>query len=131
MYLLVAESPTAVKGSTEKPTIYMNVATYELYVQANAAAGALWNTPAMDVQLLFMGMYPIAVCPGMADNTMYMAQKSNLWFGTWLEADYNSVQVLDMQDLDASQNVRISLRFYAGAQLGITNEIAAYGVGLS
>ena len=131
MYLLVAECPTAVKGSTEKPTIYFNQNTWELYMQALAASGALWNMPGDNAQPIFMGNYPIAVCPGIADNTMYMAQKSNLWFGTWLESDYNSVSVLDMEALEASQNIRISMRFYAGAQLGVTSDITAYGPGLS
>jgi len=78
-----------------------------------------------------MGLYDIAVCPGIAANTMYAARKSNLWFGTWLESDMNEVQILDMANLDASQNVRYSARFYAGAQIGLTSEIAAYGPGLS
>jgi len=131
--LLIAKSPVAVKASPEKPAIYMNYATWELFMQAQIAAGNGWYAnlgPKME-GLKYMGLYDIKVCPGMAANTMYMVQPSNLWYGTWLESDMNQVKVLDMEDLDASQNVRISTRFYAGAQLGITSEIAAYGVGLS
>lgn len=132
IWLLIAKIPTAVKASTEKPKIYMNYKTWDLYMQAQVAAGNGWYaTAGPDVPKMFMGTYEIAVCPGIADNTMYAAQKSNLWFGTWLESDMNSVQILDMENLEASQNVRFSARFYAGAQIGNTSEIAAYGPGLS
>lgn len=130
---LIAACPVAVKSSTEKPKIYMNQATWELFMQAQIAAGNGWYAslgPAMEGQK-YMGIYEIAVCPGIAANTMYMAQPSNLWFGTWLESDMNQVALLDMEEKDLSQNVRFSTRFYAGAQLGITSEIAAYGPGLS
>lgn len=129
---LITACPIGVKAATEKPIIYMNQATWELYMQAQMAAGNGWYlTGGPAVNKTYMGLYEIAVCPGIANNTMYMTQKSNLWFGTWLESDMNSVQILDMENLDASQNVRFSARFYAGAQLGVTSDIAAYGPGLS
>jgi hypothetical protein len=130
---LIAKCPTAVKQSSEKPQIMMNVATWELFMQAQIAAGNGWYAnlgPAMAGKQ-YMGLYDLVVCPGIPANTMIMAQKSNLWFGTWLESDMNSVKILDMEDLDGSQNIRFSARFYAGAQIGLTSEIAAYGPGLS
>ncbi len=130
---LIAAMPVAVKASVEKPQIYMNHATWELFMQAQIAAGNGWYAnlgPAM-AGLKYMGLYDIAVCPGLPANTLIMAQKSNLWFGTWLESDMNNVAILDMADKDLSQNVRYSARFYAGCQIGFTSEIAAYGPGLS
>ena len=45
-----------------------------------------------------------------------------------LELDYyqtkNEVRVLDMADLDGSQNVRIIMRFTYGIQYGIPGDIA-------
>ena len=130
---LIAAMPVAVKASVEKPQIYMNHATWELFMQAQIAAGNGWYAnlgPAM-AGLKYMGLYDIAVCPGLPANTLIMAHKSNLWFGTWLESDMNNVAILDMADKDLSQNVRYSARFYAGCQIGFTSEIAAYGPGLS
>lgn len=129
--LLLAEVPTAVENSTEKPLLYMNKKTFHLYRQANAAAGNGWYTYAGPaVEPTFMGIYDIAICPGMPDNTMIVAQKSNLWFGTNLLSDWNSIQVVDMEQW-AEENVRFSAKFLAGVQYGFGNEIAAYGPGLS
>ena len=129
--LLLAEVPTAVENSTEKPLLYMNKKTFHLYRQANAAAGNGWYTYAGPaVEPTFMGIYDIAICPGMPDNTMLVAQKSNLWFGTNLLSDWNSIQVVDMEQW-AEENVRFSAKFLAGVQYGFGNEIAAYGPGLS
>jgi hypothetical protein len=128
---LLAEVPTAVENSTEKPLLYMNKKTFHLYRQANAAAGNGWYTYAGPaVEPTFMGIYDIAICPGMPDNTMLVAQKSNLWFGTNLLSDWNSIQVVDMGEW-AEENVRFSAKFFAGVQYGFGNEIAAYGPGLS
>ena len=57
---------------------------------------------------------------------MMAAQKSNLYFGTGLLADHNEVKVIDMADIDGSQNVRIVMRFTAGVQYGIGSDIVLY-----
>jgi hypothetical protein len=57
---------------------------------------------------------------------MMAAQKSNLYFGTGLLNDQNEVKVIDMEDLDGSQNVRIVARFTAAVQYGIGSEIVLY-----
>ena len=63
---------------------------------------------------------------GLNDNTAMAAQKSNLYFGTGLLSDHNEVKVIDMANIDASQNVRISMRFTAAVQYGIGSEIVLY-----
>jgi hypothetical protein len=68
----------------------------------------------------------LAWCPGLASSAMVAAQKSNLFFGTGLLSDYNEVKVLDMADLDGSQNFRIIMRYTAGTQYGIGTDIAIY-----
>jgi hypothetical protein len=75
--------------------------------------------------LTFDGM-KIAVANGLADNTMVAAEKSNLYFGTGLLADHNEVKVIDMADIDGSQNVRVVMRFTAGVQYGIGSDIVLY-----
>jgi hypothetical protein len=64
----------------------------------------------------------------MSDNTMMVAQKSNLWFGTNKTSDLNSVKIKDMSDVDLSDNVRFSVKYFAGVQYGWGNEIALYTV---
>lgn len=130
--LLIAELPTAVKRSTEKPIIYMANNVWEAYMYAQVGAGyASYITNGPIVQPNFMGMYEIAVCPGMPDNAMVFAQRSNLWFGTNLLNDWNNVSVLDMTERDLSENVRFSAKFFAAVQYGFSTEIAVYAQGIS
>ncbi len=68
----------------------------------------------------------IFVANGLADNTAMAAEKSNLYFGTGLLSDHNEVKVIDMADIDGSQNVRIVMRFTAGVQYGIGADIVLY-----
>jgi len=70
----------------------------------------------------------IFVANGLAANTMIAAEKSNLFFGTGLLNDTNEVKVIDMSDIDGSQNVRIIMRFTAGVQYGIVSDIVTYGI---
>ncbi len=68
----------------------------------------------------------IVLCPGMSDDKIVAAQKSNLFFGTGLLSDHNEVRVLDMANLDGSQNYRIIMRYTAGTQFGVGNDIVYY-----
>jgi len=68
----------------------------------------------------------IALAKGLPTNIMVAAQKSNLYFGTGLLSDHNEVKVIDMADIDGSQNVRIVMRFTAGIQHGIGSEVVLY-----
>tara|TARA_R100000005_G_C4987899_1_gene195766 strand:- start:592 stop:1515 length:924 start_codon:yes stop_codon:yes gene_type:complete len=68
----------------------------------------------------------VVLAKGLPTNIMVAAQKSNLYFGTGLLSDHNEVKVIDMADLDGSQNVRVVMRFTAGIQHGIGSEIVLY-----
>jgi hypothetical protein len=70
----------------------------------------------------------IFMANGLASDTMIATTKDNLHFGTGLMSDQNEVKILDMSDLDGSQNVRIILRFTAGVQYGIVEDIVTYGI---
>ena len=59
---------------------------------------------------------------------MVAAEKSNLFFGTGLMNDQNEVKVIDMADIDGSQNVRVVMRYTAGVQYGIGSDIVLYSV---
>ena len=115
--------------------IYVSQNVARAYVRALGGFGASGlganGTNAMGTQwfnngsLSFDGV-KIFVANGLADNYMMAAQKSNLFFGTGLLSDHNEVKVLDMADLDGSQNVRVIMRFTAGVQYGIGSEIVLY-----
>ena len=68
----------------------------------------------------------IFVANGLADNHAMATEKSNLYFGTGLLSDHNEVKVIDMADIDGSQNVRIVMRFTAAVQYGIGSDIVLY-----
>jgi len=70
----------------------------------------------------------IVLCPGMSAGTIIAAQKSNLHFGTGLMSDFNEVRVLDMAQLDGSQNFRIIMRYTADTEFGVGQDIV-YRIG--
>ena len=69
---------------------------------------------------------PIFVANGLADSYMIVGEKENLWYGTGLLNDATEVRVLDMEENDGSQNVRIILRYTAAVQYGIGSELVLY-----
>jgi hypothetical protein len=85
-------------------------------------AGTTWFNGG---DLAFDGV-KLFVCSGLASNDMVAAQKGNLFFGTGLLSDHNEVKLIDMADLDGSQNVRVVMRFTAGVQYGIGADIVYY-----
>jgi len=126
--------PTAVYG---KEDLYIYVASNvaRAYIRALGGFGASGlgangvnnegTTWFNGGDLAFDGV-KLFVCSGLSDNTMVAAQKSNLFFGTGLLADHNEVKLIDMADLDGSQNVRVVMRFTAGVQYGIGSDIVLY-----
>lgn len=85
--------------------------------------GTMWYSMGQDLN--FNGVR-VAMVPGMPSDDMVAAQASNLYFGTGLLSDTNLVKVLDMEDLDGSQNVRVIMRFTAGIQYGFGDEVVYY-----
>jgi len=84
--------------------------------------GTLWYSGG---DLSFDGV-KIFVTQGLTGSQAMAAQKENLYFGTGLMNDMNEVKLLDMADLDGSQNVRVIMRYTAGTQFGIADEIVTY-----
>jgi len=69
---------------------------------------------------------PLVLAQGLTANKMVAAEKSNLFFGTGLLSDQQEVKVIDMADIDGSQNVRIVMRYTAGIQHAIGSDIVLY-----
>ena len=126
--------PTSVYGK-EDLYIYVSQSIARSYVRALGGfgasglgangvnnAGTTWFNGG---DLAFDGV-KLFVCSGMPDNDMVAAEKSNLFFGTGLLSDHNEVKLIDMADLDGSQNVRVVMRFTSGVQFGIGADIVYY-----
>ena len=126
---LVDAIPATVYGK-EDLMIYVPTNVAKAYQQALAggAQGANGYNNQLNVgekPMNFNGI-ELALCPGLAASAVVAAQKSNLFFGTGLTSDYNTVKVLDMEDLDGSQNFRIIMRYTADTVYGIGNDIAIH-----
>ena len=127
---VVNSIPDTVYGK-EDVLLYVSTNVAKAYQQALAggAVGANgWNNQMNvgDKPFNFNGI-EIVLCPGMSDNKIVAAQKSNLHFGTGLLSDYNEVKVLDMANIDGSQNFRIIMRYTAGTTVGILSDVVYYG----
>ena len=130
---IVDAIPSAVYGK-EDLTLYVSSNIARAYVRALGGFVATIGANGVDnkgtqwyngSQLSFDGIN-IFVAKGLSDNTAVAAQKSNLFFGTGLLDDRNQVKVLDMADLDGSDNVRVIMRYTAGVQHGIGSDIVLY-----
>ena len=127
---IVDTIPDTVYGK-EDLLLYVPTNVAKAYQQALAggAVGANgWNNQMNvgDKPFNFNGI-EIVMCPGMKASTVVAAQKSNLHFGTGLLNDYNEIRVLDMANIDGSQNYRIIMRFTADTTFGIGGDIVVYG----
>lgn len=125
--------PTAVYGQ-EDLTLYVSSNVARAYIRALGGFAATIGANGSDNkgtqwynggELSFDGIN-IFVAKGLADNTIVAAQKSNLYFGTGILNDQNEVKVIDMSDIDGSQNVRIIMRFTAGVQHVFGGDIVLY-----
>ena len=125
--------PSAIYGN-EDLTIYVPTVAYQAYIRALGGFGAnglgAAGTNAQGTQwfnnnnaLSFEGI-KVQLASGMPVDHIVAGQKSNLYFGTGLLSDHNEVKLLDMADLDGSQNVRVIMRFTAGVQYGIGSDLA-------
>ena len=130
---VVDDIPAALYGA-EDLNLYVAQNVYRAYVRAlggfasggqgaNGVGGQGTNQALGNV--MFDGVN-VFVANGLANNYIVAAEKSNLFFGTGILNDTNEVKVLDMADLDGSQNVRVILRFTATVQYGIGSEIVLY-----
>ena len=92
------------------------------------AAGVMAQGNNQDINVLFFDGVKIFMANGLPSNKMIATTKDNLHFGTGLLSDSQEVKILDMADLDGSQNVRVIMRFTAGVQYGVSTDIVTYGI---
>ena len=124
--------PSAVYGR-EDLTVYVPTVAYKAYIRSLGGFGAsglgaagvgsqgsLWYNNGN--ALSFDGV-KIQHSPGMPADHIVAGEASNLYFGTGLLSDHNLVKVIDMADIDGSQNVRVIMRFTSGIQYGIGSDL--------
>ena len=102
-------------------TLYVSPKIALLYQQKLASDGYLNEYFINEKPLNYLG-YQMVVCPGMLNDRIIAARKSNLYFGTNLLTDHTSVRVIDRTPIDGSDNVRIAMRYSGGVQVGIISE---------
>ena len=125
--------PAAIYGK-EDLFIYVPQNVYRAYVRALGGFGASGlgangfegrgNNQILG-DLAFDGV-KLFLAEGLPSNKMVAAQASNLFFGTSLMSDWNEVKVLDMADLDGSQNVRFVMRYTANVNYAYGSEVVYY-----
>jgi hypothetical protein len=113
--------PAALIGSPDTK-LYMNRATAQFYRQAITALGYMQMYQAADSFNLQFNGYDIYVCPGMSTGTIVAAQQSNLFVGVDANSDFAEVKVVDMSLTDASDNVRMAMRYRVGVQVGVMTD---------
>ena len=132
---IVDACPATIYGK-EDLTLYVSNNIYRAYVRALggfAASGVGANgydnkgTNQVLGDVFFDGVR-VFMANGLASNKALLAQKSNLYFATGLLNDMNEVKVLDMGDIDGSQNVRVVMRFTADAKYGFASDVVTYGI---
>jgi hypothetical protein len=130
----VVDAIPAVLYGKEDLSLYVSQNVYRAYVRALGGFGADGlgangydgkgnNQTIGDV---FFDGVKVFVANGLANNFMMAAQKSNLFFATGLLNDQNEVKVIDMADIDGSQNVRVVMRMTGSVNYGIGSEIVLY-----
>ena len=133
----IVDAIPATLYTNENLYIYVSQNIARAYVRALGGFGASGlganGTNAQGTQwynngsLSFDGV-KIFVANGMGANRAIATTKDNLYFGTSLLTDLTEVKVIDMADIDGSQNVRVVMRMTAGVQYGIVEDIVTYGI---
>lgn len=128
--------PASLYGN-EGLRLYLSQKIVKLYVRALGGFGASglgangtnnqgtqWYT---NGSLSFDGI-PIFMANGLGQYNMVATTVDNLYFGCGLLNDKNVVKLIDMADLDGSQNVRVVMRYNGAVQHGIGSDVVLYGV---
>ncbi len=124
---IVDAIPASLYGNDDL-AIYVSQNIYRAYVRALGAEGHLdrFNNQTLG-DVVFDGVR-LFVANGMPSNTAICAEKSNLFFGTGLMSEMQEVSILDMSQIDGSQNYRYIQRMTAGVQYGSVEDIVTYGI---
>lgn len=124
---IVDAIPSALYGR-EDLNIYVSQAVYKAYVRAMNSLGYVdkFNNQGHG-EMVFDGI-KLFVAHGLTGSTAICTTVDNIFFGCGLENDKNVVKVIDMADVDGSENVRIIMRMTGAVQYYNVEEIVTYGI---
>ncbi len=120
---VLALLPEALIGNPDTK-VYMNRATAQLYKQAIAKEGYAFEYNAFKEFNMQVDGYDIYVCPGMTTGTIVVSKVDNLFVGVDANSDFAEVKVVDMSLTDASDMVRMAMKFRVGTQIGFGSDVA-------
>ena len=122
MQVALDNTPAAIIGK-EDLYVYVNQKNYQHYIQAVSTLGYM-NAYNMngDYEPRVNGVR-VAVCNGLQNAAVVVAQKSNLFFGTDLISDSTRIQLLDTSQTLGDDNMRLVCRYSAGVQTGVGADI--------
>lgn len=124
---IVDAIPSALYGR-EDLNIYVSQAVYKAYVRAMNSLGYVdkFNNQGHG-EMVFDGI-KLFVAHGLTGSTAICTTVDNIFFACGLENDKNIVKVLDMSEVDGSENVRIIMRMTGAVQYYNVEEIVTYGI---
>lgn len=122
---LVDNLPDAIQGDVNTK-IFMSRKSLFLLQRAFASLGVAGGySPQLGVDRpdTYLG-FEIVVPAGFPNDTLIGGQSENFYFGTDTVSDFNQAVVVDMTPTDASDNVRIAMRYTGGVQIGFLGDVA-------
>lgn len=125
---IVDAIPSAIYGK-EDLRIYISQAMHKAYVRALGSAGYLdrYANQDMGTELMFDGI-KLFVANGLVGAQAIATTVDNIFFGCGLQNDENVVKLIDMEDTDGSENVRLVMKMTGAVQYYNVEEIVTYGV---
>ena len=130
---VVDAMPNTIYGA-EDLAIYVSTEVMQNYIRSlgghslGLGANGFENKGQMwyNGQALTFDGIPLFLAKGLSANTMALAQKSNLFFGTGLLDDMNEIRLIDTSETLGDRNARFIARFAYGIQYGVAEEIVLY-----
>lgn len=115
-----------VLANSDNTKVMMSKKSLFLLHQAFASIGTAGGyAPAVGTErpATYLG-FDIITPAGFPNDTLLAAEVANLFFGTDLQGDFNQAVVVDMTQTDASDNVRVAMRFTGGTQVAFLGDVA-------
>lgn len=116
--------PAKVKDSG-RAAIYATGEIVDAYLVANSSSTNTAISPANVLNATYAGL-PIRRIRTSNTKRMVAADPKNLWIGTDMLDDMQSVRIVDMSDTTAEAKVRVVARWRFGAQIGVLSEVVYY-----
>jgi hypothetical protein len=113
---LVNNTPSVIQNNPNA-VIYMSRATlFKLHRATSTLNTGQIIIGGVDRPTAWLG-FPIITPAGFPNDTLIMSYPENFVFGTNALTDHTSADVVDMSKTDASDNVRVAMRFSGGTQI--------------